>query len=130
MFEVDPNYLVQTEPHSAFVTRSLGFTVCGEEGTRVNFPPPAAPSVLEIFLLPCRRPKRKKTKLVNFVLHYRLLIHVFIVHIVNKTVIFKKETMTKRRVRRIRKRRVKDRVRGWRDKGVRSGKEKSPLACC
>lgn len=39
LFEVDPNFLVQTEPHSAFVTRLLGFTVCGEAGTRVNFPP-------------------------------------------------------------------------------------------
>lgn len=39
LFEVDPNYLVQTEPHSAFVTRLLGFTVCGEAGTRVNFLP-------------------------------------------------------------------------------------------
>lgn len=59
LFEEDPNYLVQTEPHSAFVTRNLGFTVCGEEGTGVNFPPPAASSVLENFLLPCKRPKRK-----------------------------------------------------------------------
>lgn len=32
LFEADPNYLVQTEPHSAFVPRSLGFPVCGKEG--------------------------------------------------------------------------------------------------
>lgn len=64
LFEEDPNYLVQTEPHSAFVTRSLGFTVCGEKGTGVNFPPPAAPSVLENFSAALQKTKEVKTSLL------------------------------------------------------------------
>lgn len=52
------------------------------------------------------------------------MIHIFIVHIVNKTVIFKKETMTKRKMRnRQNKRNVKDREKGWRGKQEQSSKK-------
>lgn len=49
----------------------LGFVACGEEEIRVTFLLPAAPSVLENFLLAHRSPRRKRC-LCNFGFHHWL----------------------------------------------------------